>query len=150
MILINMKFFVFYLLIILIYSNDLNIYCINDETMISSLEYYIKKNNNKNDDNIYDIFKNPHGKYFEIITVTQARLKCESNFHKEDSFYEGYLWTICLCPKCGIHQGWLFYPDIEYCKFFPSDECKNRKPFYGIITDNLKPKQIYFSEKIEL
>jgi hypothetical protein len=149
MLIMNIKYLILILLISITKSNDLNIYCTNDEMKISSLELYISKNEKKNG-NIYDIFKNPYGKYFEIITVTEANLKCDNIFHREDSFYEGYLWSICVCPKCGKHQGWLFIPDIEYCNLFPSDNCKNRKHFYGIITDNLKPKKVNYYEEILL
>jgi hypothetical protein len=142
-----MKLFIFSLYVLFISATDL--YCKNDELIISSLNYYVEKSKNKKRD-FYDIFKNPYGKYFEVITVSIANLNCDNIFHKEDSFYEGYLWSICICPKCGKHQGWLFIHDPQYCNLFPSENCNERKPFYGIITDNLKPNEIYYYENIEI
>ena len=98
----NIKYLILILLISITKSNDLNIYCTNDEMKISSLELYISKNEKKNG-NIYDIFKNPYGKYFEIITVTEANLKCDNHFMKV--IYGQFVFVLNVV---NIKDGYLF------------------------------------------
>lgn len=94
-------------------------------------------------------FKNPHNILFEVITVSDAQLLCENMPHEESTFFPGYGWKICVCPVCGNHHGWHFSPILKHCQAEEKDieTCMNKKPFYGLVTNNLISSH---SEKIEL
>lgn len=94
-------------------------------------------------------FKNPHKILFEVVTVSDANLLCDSTFHQDNSFFPGYDWKICICPICGNHHGWHFTPDLKNCQPREIDlnTCRNKKSFYGLVTNDIISSH---SEKIEL
>jgi hypothetical protein len=55
-------------------------------------------------------FINPAGFHFDLITVTRADVLAMGKREKENSFFEGFDWTIVVCPKCKNHIGWAFTP----------------------------------------
>ncbi|XP_046546496.1 uncharacterized protein LOC124256556 [Haliotis rubra] len=80
---------------------------------------------------LIQLFRNPQGKFFEIITSAAAELQTYDKAYVEDSWFPGYTWTISLCPRCGYHIGWTFdvYPRS-------SDDSKQRT-FVGMILDHI-------------
>lgn len=100
------------------------------------------------------LFKSKQGKYFKVLTLSQANLQCQNTFYIQDSFFPGYMWAICLCPICKNHLGWMFYPDKTICSLkkdeYKVNKCKGRSLFYGVYIDNVKNKAISFNEKIEI
>jgi hypothetical protein len=94
-------------------------------------------------------FRNPHNILFEVVTISEAKLICDSTIHEEHSFFLGYGWKICRCPICGNHHGWHFSPLKNHCQIEENDKekCMNRKPFYGLVIGNLISSH---SEKVEL
>ncbi|XP_041360952.1 protein cereblon-like [Gigantopelta aegis] len=77
---------------------------------------------------LIQLFKNPQETYFEVIASSQAEVKIVGNAYSEDSWFPGYRWTICVCPRCNNHLGWVF------------DTAEpERKPasFVGLILNNL-------------
>ena len=90
--------------------------------------------------NYTQFFENPYGRKFEVITSKHAELNCENKLYEKDTFFPGYYWSICTCPKCGSRQGWKFTPIESYCyslEVHNKEECLHRKPFFGIIKENL-------------
>ena len=102
------------------------------ESNTSIASTYTEENNST----VYrQVFQNPHGVVFELSTYTEATLQCESAVHYEDSFFSNYTWSICACPRCGTHQGWLFKSVI------PSHHPTS---FYGVPTRNTKLFDAHF------
>jgi len=56
---------------------------------------------------------NPHGIRFQVVLLEQA--ECIANVHDkwvgdESSWFAGFAWKSCHCPRCGAHLGWMFEP----------------------------------------
>ena len=89
------------------------------------------------------LFRNPEGKYFEVVTSSRANLKCNSHSTLDHTFFKGYAWSPCVCPKCGIHHGWLFLLSTNsdfQCDASKDKSCDSPGTFYGLITDDLVHK----------
>ncbi len=65
---------------------------------------------------LHHTFKNPSNIYFEIFTLKEANLVCSNENIESYTFFPGYGWSMCVCPLCGEHHGWRFYPIEKYCK----------------------------------
>ena len=162
----------YYLLFILIinyinsnqFEDNNRIKCLNDENILVddiNNNYLIINDVNQKfyisfiPSNI-QIFKNPYGNIFKIITSKNANnIICENKRHYEDSFYLGYSWSVCYCKKCGDFKGWLFLPNEEYCELIDNieeyNQCKKRESFYGIIIGKINNiNNIQYSETKEL
>ncbi|GFN92164.1 protein cereblon [Plakobranchus ocellatus] len=62
----------------------------------------------KNQKVYIQLFKNPHGNYFEVITSRTADAETDNVNFGSDSWFPGYVWSIAKCPRCGTHVGWVF------------------------------------------
>ncbi|KAK3780207.1 hypothetical protein RRG08_010601 [Elysia crispata] len=62
----------------------------------------------KNQRVFIQLFKNPHGNYFEVITSHKAYVESDNMNFATDSWFPGYVWNIAKCPRCGTHIGWMF------------------------------------------
>jgi cereblon len=55
------------------------------------------------------VFANPRGLYFELVTVLCAHnvrlVDPETDHH---TWFVGYAWTIALCVGCAAHVGWRY------------------------------------------
>ncbi|XP_020619379.1 protein cereblon-like isoform X3 [Orbicella faveolata] len=60
---------------------------------------------------LIQLFKNPHGQHFELVTATSANIKGHGEAFEEHSWFPGYAWRIAVCPQCGAHMGWSFEDD---------------------------------------
>jgi len=74
--------------------------------------------------------RNPHGVEFEIVSFDKAGCRGIGNWEKEGTWFPGFLWRVCICPKCQTHVGWMFEPEdlLEKKQDRPS-----QAGFYGII-----------------
>ncbi|RMX39773.1 hypothetical protein pdam_00007157, partial [Pocillopora damicornis] len=54
---------------------------------------------------LIQLFKNPHGQHFELITVTSANIKSLGEAFEEHSWFPGYAWRVAVCSQCGVHMG---------------------------------------------
>eukprot|EP00112_Aurelia_sp_Birch-Aquarium-sp1_P020684 Seg539.8 transcript_id=Seg539.8/GoldUCD/mRNA.D3Y31 product="Protein cereblon" protein_id=Seg539.8/GoldUCD/D3Y31 len=59
---------------------------------------------------LIQLFQNPEGSKFEVITAKETNVKLVGEPTKEYSWFPGFSWTIAICPHCGIHLGWKFDP----------------------------------------
>ena len=58
-------------------------------------------------------FRNPNGHIFDLITVSKADLFLINDTRSiKDTWFSNFYWTICICPKCHLHLGWLFDSNI--------------------------------------
>jgi len=64
------------------------------------------------------VFKNPAGKLFELMTLRKASVKQWPPRVTDDStWFEGYSWSVATCPVCNAHLGWTFRREIDVSEF---------------------------------
>lgn len=56
------------------------------------------------------LFENPHGHQFEVITFRKADVTQHWPADRHFSWYPGFSWTVATCPRCKTHLGWAFQP----------------------------------------
>uniref|UniRef100_A0A3Q3WND9 CULT domain-containing protein n=1 Tax=Mola mola TaxID=94237 RepID=A0A3Q3WND9_MOLML len=55
------------------------------------------------------LFENPHGHQFEVITFRKADVTRHWPADKRFSWFPGFSWTVATCPRCKTHL-WAFQP----------------------------------------
>ncbi|XP_047446971.1 uncharacterized protein si:ch211-51h9.7 [Mugil cephalus] len=84
------------------------------------------------------LFQNPHGHQFEVITFRKADVTQHWPADKRFSWFPGFSWTVATCPRCKSHLGWAFQPSdwpaepITKTKFEESEQT-----FLALITHQL-------------
>ncbi|XP_056231844.1 uncharacterized protein si:ch211-51h9.7 isoform X1 [Seriola aureovittata] len=83
------------------------------------------------------LFENPHGHQFEVITFRKADVTQHWPADKHFSWFPGFSWTVATCPRCKTHLGWAFQPSnwpdtITKTKFEASEHT-----FLALITHRL-------------
>ncbi|KAM7019158.1 uncharacterized protein LKV04_010078 [Tautogolabrus adspersus] len=56
------------------------------------------------------LFENPHGHQFEVMTFRKADVTHHWPADKHFSWFPGFSWTVSTCPRCKTHLGWGFQP----------------------------------------
>ncbi|XP_035513959.1 uncharacterized protein si:ch211-51h9.7 [Morone saxatilis] len=56
------------------------------------------------------LFENPQGHRFEVITFRKADVTQHWPADKHFSWFPGFSWTVATCPRCNTHLGWAFQP----------------------------------------
>ncbi|KAL3888400.1 hypothetical protein ACJMK2_000768 [Sinanodonta woodiana] len=79
---------------------------------------------------LIQLFKNPQGMYFEVVTTSTASVHSQELSFGEATWFPGYAWKISQCPRCGHHLGWEYVP-------MDSSTAENPKSFFGLILENL-------------
>lgn len=51
------------------------------------------------------LFENPHGHQFEVITLRKADIIQHWPADKRFSWFPGFSWTVATCPRCKTHLG---------------------------------------------
>lgn len=78
--------------------------------------------------------QNPRGIRFNIFLVKQANCAKVHPWSSKSTWFPGYAWKVCVCPKCHTLIGWMFEP-IENATAelnFPSDG-----GFYALIFQHI-------------
>ncbi|XP_053695850.1 protein cereblon-like [Sabethes cyaneus] len=78
--------------------------------------------------------QNTLGIRFKIVVVNQAYCAKVDSWSTLHSWFPGYSWKLCVCPKCRTHLGWMFEP-IETAtsrRYFPGEN-----GFYALIYSNI-------------
>nr|XP_022322221.1 uncharacterized protein LOC111123868 [Crassostrea virginica] len=68
---------------------------------------------------LIQLFKNPDGMYFEVITAMVANVNEASKPSDMMTWFPGYHWTICVCPRCMKHLGWQYHATSPQTKPSP-------------------------------
>ncbi|XP_063407579.1 protein cereblon-like [Mytilus trossulus] len=80
-------------------------------------------------DVLIQLFQNPHGLYFEVVTTQEADVQPTGEYSNIQTWFLDYMWQLVACPRCGTHLGWLYsYVGLESQK---------PKSFIGLILQNL-------------
>ncbi|XP_076437793.1 uncharacterized protein LOC143276980 [Babylonia areolata] len=86
---------------------------------------------------LIQLFKNPHGKYFEIISSKEAEVQRVSKPYAEDSWFPGFMWSVAVCPRCGQQLGWVFEPLPASETIVQMKATQHSGPFFGLILGSL-------------
>jgi len=78
--------------------------------------------------------RNPAGFEFEVVTFERTGCLGVGSWTPEASWYPGYLWKACICPKCRAHLGWMFEPEDSATE---SQEKPSEAGFYAIILNKV-------------
>ncbi|XP_058825087.1 protein cereblon-like [Topomyia yanbarensis] len=78
--------------------------------------------------------QNTLGIRFKIIVVQQAYCAKVDSWSTIHSWFPGYAWKLCVCPKCRTHLGWMFEPTETATseRYFPTEN-----GFYALIYSNV-------------
>ncbi|XP_055638165.1 protein cereblon-like isoform X2 [Toxorhynchites rutilus septentrionalis] len=78
--------------------------------------------------------QNTLGIRFKIIVVQKAYCAKVESWSTLHSWFPGYAWKLCVCPKCRTHLGWMFEPTESATseRYFPSEN-----GFYALIYSNI-------------
>ncbi|KAJ0019838.1 hypothetical protein NQD34_007407 [Periophthalmus magnuspinnatus] len=83
------------------------------------------------------LFENPHGRQFEVITFRRADVTLHWPADGHFSFFPGFAWTIATCPHCKAHLGWGFQPDHWPSTVSASRFEESQNTFLGLIAHAL-------------
>jgi len=78
--------------------------------------------------------RNPAGFEFEVATFERTACVGVGSWTSEASWYPGYLWKACVCPKCRAHLGWMFEPEDSATE---DQKRPSEAGFYAIILDKV-------------
>ncbi|KAK7091564.1 hypothetical protein V1264_009229 [Littorina saxatilis] len=90
---------------------------------------------------LIQLFKNPDGKYFEVISSSEAEVQKVNKPYLEHSWFPGFSWTVAVCPRCGQHVGWVFEPTSPPSSSGQQGEKQHTDTFVGLILGNLLHEQ---------
>ncbi|XP_031566471.1 protein cereblon-like [Actinia tenebrosa] len=92
---------------------------------------------------LIQMFKNPNGHHFELITTKKASIQPLGNAFLEHSWFPEFAWRVAVCPQCGSHLGWSFEDPNHKHKDEKSKQANGQKKtktpysFVGLIFPNL-------------
>jgi len=78
--------------------------------------------------------RNPAGFEFEVATFERTACVGVGSWTSQASWYPGYLWKACVCPKCRAHLGWMFEPEDSATE---DQKRPSEAGFYAIILDKV-------------
>ncbi|XP_069379041.1 uncharacterized protein [Paralichthys olivaceus] len=83
------------------------------------------------------LFENPHGLRFEVITFRRADVAQHWPADKHFSWFPGFSWTAATCPRCQTHLGWAFQPSVWPDTITKSKFEESEQTFLALITHRL-------------
>ncbi|XP_038162446.1 protein cereblon [Cyprinodon tularosa] len=83
------------------------------------------------------LFENPHGYQFEVITFRRADVMKHWPADRHFSWYPGYSWTMATCPRCKTHLGWAFQPSSWPDTITNSKFEESESTFFALITNRI-------------
>ncbi|XP_003974717.1 protein cereblon homolog [Takifugu rubripes] len=83
------------------------------------------------------LFENPHGHQFEVITFRKADITQHWPADKRFSWFPGFSWTVATCPRCKAHLGWAFQPSDWPDLITKSSFQESQNTFLALITHQL-------------
>lgn len=83
------------------------------------------------------LFENPHGLQFEVITFRKADVEQHWPADKHFSWFPGFSWTVATCPRCKSHLGWAFQPSDWPSTITKHSFEESEQTFLALITHRL-------------
>jgi len=82
---------------------------------------------------LIQLFVNPAGYSFEVITTKKSEVQVHGEPSAHASWFPGYSWQTVTCKLCGEHLGWKFTVSDDF-----DVQDKEQLQFYGLIFSKLK------------
>ncbi|XP_069945300.1 uncharacterized protein [Cherax quadricarinatus] len=78
--------------------------------------------------------RNPADVTFNLVMVKRSGCSGIGEWYSDHTWFPGYSWKVCICPRCQAHLGWVFEPvgRASISHFKASSE-----GFYGLILEKL-------------
>ncbi|MGH0132605.1 UNVERIFIED_CONTAM: hypothetical protein FKN15_040756 [Acipenser sinensis] len=83
------------------------------------------------------LFENPHGRRFQVITLKKAALRKHWPADGHFSWFPGFSWTMSTCPRCHAHLGWSFQPSNWPGQVTEKHFEESEETFVALIIDKL-------------
>ncbi|XP_060895017.1 uncharacterized protein si:ch211-51h9.7 [Labrus mixtus] len=83
------------------------------------------------------MFQNPHGLQFEVMTFRKADVTHHWPAEKHFSWFPGFSWTVSTCPRCKTHLGWGFQPSTWPDTITTTTFEESEETFLALITHRL-------------
>lgn len=83
------------------------------------------------------LFENPHGHQFEVITFRKADVTQHWPAYTHFSWFPGFSWAVATCPRCKTHLGWAFQPSDWPDTIRKTNFEESEHTFLALITDRL-------------
>ncbi|KAF7660002.1 hypothetical protein LDENG_00290200 [Lucifuga dentata] len=83
------------------------------------------------------LFENPRGLQFEVITFRKADVTQHWPADKYFSWFPGFSWTLATCPRCKTHLGWGFQPSDWPDTVTKTQFEESEQTFLALITHQL-------------
>lgn len=83
------------------------------------------------------LFENPHGHQFEVITFRKADVTQHWPADKHFTWFPGFAWAVATCPRCRTHLGWAFQPSDWPDTVTKSTFEESEHTFLALITHRL-------------
>lgn len=80
--------------------------------------------------------RNPADNVFDLVTVKVAGCTGVGEWYSEHTWFPGYSWKVCICPRCRAHLGWVFEP-TQKTSSDPLHVKASSEGFYGLILKSL-------------
>ncbi|XP_072042158.1 uncharacterized protein [Amphiura filiformis] len=81
---------------------------------------------------LIQLFQNPQGRQFEVITTQKADVKKLDTAYSSDTWFPNLSWRIITCPHCRAHLGWSYEPHDH-----KEGKKDTENTFYGLILNHL-------------
>ncbi|VDN06981.1 unnamed protein product [Thelazia callipaeda] len=82
-----------------------------------------------NENQLVQVFQNTVPEEFDVITASSAEVKLEGESSFDNTWWQNFEWTICVCPNCLSRLGWYFQSG--------NIQAKSHKSFFGLVLDYL-------------
>uniref|UniRef100_A0A336LS51 CSON015424 protein n=1 Tax=Culicoides sonorensis TaxID=179676 RepID=A0A336LS51_CULSO len=77
-------------------------------------------------------FENPLGLKFKVILVKDSECHSNSGWSNYSTWFKGYSYKSCFCPRCGSIVGWMFQNDDSIEK-----DKSSKDVFYALIVTSI-------------
>lgn len=78
------------------------------------------------------LFENPHGHQFEVITFRKADVTQHWPADKHFSWFPGFSWTVATCPRCNTHLGMYAPVNNANMQFIQTVQLKTNDFFFRL------------------
>ncbi|XP_071855045.1 uncharacterized protein [Apostichopus japonicus] len=97
-------------------------------------------------DVLLQIFQNPGGLQFDLITTSSALVQSMNQKYPADTWFDNYTWRLVKCIRCQVHLGWCYEPgDKLQAKCHNCDKVNEaiteKMRFFGLILNRVIHQQ---------
>lgn len=79
-------------------------------------------------------FENPAGFRYKVVVLKRANCAPIDSWTSSSTWFPGFAWKLCLCPKCSYHIGWMFE---EFETATEKQQFPSARGFYALIVSKI-------------